>query len=89
MRVKVVENLHHVIFECVEYSCARECRVVKGLLERGGAEVFLILRSRWKWRELKTIRQFFMDAAAIRDTALGKQRNRASRLQQIAEMHWF
>ena len=83
------ESLYHVTCECEEYSGARVRGVIREILPRAGTEVFLIHRARWSWRELKAIRNFFLDIVSIRDAALGKQRCRASSLQEIAERHWY
>ena len=87
--IKAVESLYHVTYECEEYSGARVRGVIREILPRAGTEVFLIHRARWSWRELKAIRNFFLDIVMIRDAALGKQRCRASSLQEIAERHWY
>ena len=72
--VRVVENLHHVVFECDEYDSARCQGRARELLEGGAADVFLLHLGRWEWRDLVTLRNFFLDILVLRVSAIGGRR---------------
>ena len=86
--LRVVESLYHVAYVCPEYERARDRAGVRLVLGRAGVELFLIHRTRWSWRELKSIRHFLVDILAQRDAAIGGRRCRARKLQEIAETLW-
>ena len=86
--LRVVESLHHVVFICAEYEQARNSSRVRGVLESGGSDAFLLHTGRWEWRELTSLRKFFIDILAIRASALGGARSPRQYLQEVAEANW-
>ena len=86
--VRAVESLLHVVFVCAEYEQARCSGSVRELLESGGADVFLIHNGRWQWRDLRSLRSFFLDVLALRATLVGRRRKPGAYLQELAEANW-
>ena len=86
---KCVENLRHVVFECMEYASARSGPCIRRLLEEGGDDLFLLHSGRWNRREIRCIRDFFLEILAMRSSGLGGRPIRSSRLQAEAEKLWF
>ena len=86
--VKAVESLWHVVFECPEYEPARVNPEIRSML-LSGSSVFEFHRGRWSWCELRSARSFFLDLVRMRAAALGRQRCKASALQELVDTNWF
>ena len=84
-----VESLWHVVCECPEYDVLRQASGVRRVLSTSATDIFVIHRGRWKWRELRTIRQFLLDLLEMRRLNIGRYRGRAATvLQEKAEALW-
>ena len=85
----VQETLCHVTFECPLYNSLRSSPHIKAALARRDPSVFTIHRNVWSWRELKDLRQYFVDVLRLRTSwAGGKPGQVHRRMADLAAVLW-
>ena len=83
------ETLRHATFDCPAYVDARSNPILSDVLRHKTADVFLLHRNRWTWKELRAIIAFFKEVIDTRLALTGAcGRRAAAKLQARSDACW-